>query len=103
MLCLTHRSSAMHDCAGLGIKDVTSMDCVICGKSIKYEKGVGEDEVWNHHFATECTKQPEKKLAKTVCPVAGCLTYLGPSNTYKCGKCSKTVCLSHRNKLDAGA
>lgn len=97
MLCLAHRSSAMHECAGLGIKDVTSMDCIICGKSIKYEKGVGEDEVWNHHFATECTKQPEKKVAKALCPAPGCRNVLGPSNTYKCEKCGKTVCLSHRN------
>ena len=89
----------MHECAGLGIKDVTSMDCVICGKSIKYEKGVGEDEVWNHHFATECTKQPGVKAAKISCPVVGCRAFLGPSNSYKCGKCGKTVCLSHRNPL----
>ena len=100
MLCLIHRSTALHDCATLGIKDATSIDCVVCGKSIVYDKAMGVDEVWEHHFATECTKKPEKKVEKEVCPVQSCRNILGPSNTYKCSKCRTTLCLSHRNPSD---
>ena len=36
-LCLTHRSFAMHGCSSgaMGGKDVTSLDCPICGQSGK--------------------------------------------------------------------
>ena len=101
MLCLEHRSPTLHDCAGLNITDATSMDCVVCGRSIVYDKNKSPDEVWEKHFATECTKVAAvKDKGKEKCPVQLCRNMLGPSNSYKCGKCLKTVCLTHRNPDD---
>ena len=97
MLCLEHRSPALHECAGLNITDATSMDCVICGKSIVHDKNRDVNEVWENHFATECTKVIAQDKKKVVCPVKSCRNILGPSNTFKCHKCSQIVCLSHRN------
>ena len=100
MLCLEHRSPTLHDCAGLNITDATSMNCVICGKSIVYDKSRDVNEVWEKHFATECTKVAAKEKEKKVCPVSACRNILGPSNTFRCPKCQKVVCLSHRNPDD---
>lgn len=95
MLCLSHRSYVSHDCGGDKTKDYTSMDCPICNKSVRFNKGQDPNEAWNDHYLHACTQQAH---AKTVvrCFKPGCHTVLGPSNTYTCGKCHQKVCLSHR-------
>ena len=41
--CLAHRSGLAHNCAGAERKDVTSIDCPICGKSIRMTRSENPD------------------------------------------------------------
>ena len=37
-LCLAHRSYVAHECVGSLAKDMTSLDCPICGRSVKFTR-----------------------------------------------------------------
>jgi predicted nucleic acid binding AN1-type Zn finger protein len=96
-LCLIHRSYVAHDCSGGDSKDMTSLDCPICGRAVKFDKAQDPNLVWNEHYSHHCTQQPgphDKKVVRCFRPQ--CNTVLGPSNTFTCGKCHQRVCLAHR-------
>jgi hypothetical protein len=100
-LCLAHRSYTAHDCDGANAKDMTSIDCPICGKSVKFAKSQLVDDVWNEHYLNECTKKPvATKAAPKKCANASCPVLLNLSNTFTCKKCNKEVCLTHRASED---
>lgn len=94
--CLAHRSGLAHNCAGSERKDVTSIDCPICGKSIRMAKSDNPDHAWETHFATECSQVAAKPAQTRICKAPGCKTVLGPSNTFVCSSCGLAVCLPHR-------
>eukprot|EP01041_Mallomonas_annulata_P011418 gene11418-23888_t len=101
ILCLEHRSYASHNCSATGAKDMTSVDCPVCGKGIKLSKADNPDLIWETHFQHECSQQPSStKSQASKCPALGCRTTLGPSNTFRCPKCHKQVCLQHRTPED---
>lgn len=96
-LCLSHRSYVSHNCNGDKMKDMTSIDCPICGKSVKFDKTQDVNTVWNEHYLTMCTQTaPATHKIITKCFKPGCNKTLGPSNTFECPKCHQKVCLSHR-------
>lgn len=96
-LCLLHRSYAAHECHGAKAKDMTSIDCPVCGKGVKFDKAQDPNIVWDHHYLHECTqKAPVQQKVVVRCFKPGCNTVLGPSNKFTCNKCHMNVCLSHR-------
>ena len=99
-LCLMHRSYVSHNCIGATAKDMTSIDCPICGKSVKFDKSQDVNVIWDDHYINHCTQQPHKKAGVDIpparCFAQGCRTVLGPSNTFTCSKCHQMVCLAHR-------
>lgn len=95
-LCLLHRSYTAHSCEGCNSKDMTSIDCPICMKSVKFSQSQSADAVWQDHYMNSCSREfSAAKVAKT-CSKSSCTTILGLSNSFKCPKCGKEVCLSHR-------
>lgn len=94
--CLSHRSYDSHGCDGGLKKDMTSLDCPICGKSVKFDKAKDPNEVWEDHYSFFCAKQSTTASHIIHCARHGCSSHLGPSNTFQCPKCQKKVCLSHR-------
>lgn len=94
--CLEHRSYQAHSCTASASKDMTSIDCPVCGKSVRFDKGQDVDQIWTEHFHTVCSQQPAPKKVVERCARAGCVNHLGPSNTFTCTKCRQKVCLSHR-------
>ena len=99
-LCLEHRSYEAHDCLGRLAKDMTSIDCPVCGKGIKFSKLDDPNVFWDTHYATECSQKGRsaldsvQKVAK--CAAKECHNKLGPSNTFGCTKCHKSYCSTHR-------
>lgn len=94
-LCLMHRSYLTHACTGALKKDVTSIECPVCAKSVKFDKSQDVNVVWDEHYTYYCTQQPSNVKPK-LCSKATCQATLGPSNSFCCPKCNKFVCLSHR-------
>jgi predicted nucleic acid binding AN1-type Zn finger protein len=95
--CLAHRSYDAHNCEGALKRDMTSLDCPICGKSFKFDKSKDPNEIWEEHYNFYCTKTESKSSSSSSsCARKGCISKLGPSNTFQCPKCLKKVCLSHR-------
>ena len=95
-LCLLHRSYAAHSCEGSDSKDMTSIDCPVCGKSVKFSQAQCVDDVWEKHYFNDCSKiSPPLKAAK-ICHKETCSTILGLSNSFRCTKCGEDVCLMHR-------
>jgi len=96
-LCLEHRHYSAHSCSGggLGTKDMTSIDCPMCGLSVKFPKSRDADSVWTEHYLSNCTQKLKKNTTVT-CYENSCQRLLGPSNDYICAKCKQHVCLSHR-------
>ena len=93
IVCLAHKTYAAHSCvAGLS-KDMTSLDCPVCGVAIKFSKAEDADAVWQRHYTAKGCK-PKSVVAPKKCPC--CISILGPSNTWNCPKCSLDVCLTHR-------
>ena len=80
------------------MKDMTSIDCPICGKGVKFDKSQDANVVWDHHYLHDCSQQATSHHEKTVvrCFKPGCNTVLGPSNKFTCAKCHMNVCLAHR-------
>eukprot|EP00428_Durinskia_dybowskii_P073753 CAMPEP_0170396444 /NCGR_PEP_ID=MMETSP0117_2-20130122/22328_1 /TAXON_ID=400756 /ORGANISM="Durinskia baltica, Strain CSIRO CS-38" /LENGTH=343 /DNA_ID=CAMNT_0010652847 /DNA_START=225 /DNA_END=1256 /DNA_ORIENTATION=- len=95
-LCLMHRSYVTHDCVAGQAKDMTSMDCPICSKSVRFDKSQDVNLVWEEHYLNSCTQQPAQQKEIVRCFKPECRTVLGPSNTYTCNKCHQRVCLAHR-------
>lgn len=98
ILCLVHRTYSAHRCVGSGHKDMTSIECPICSKSVKFTMAEDADTVWNDHYMKDCAgegKTAEKRLLK--CFKVGCQQNLGPSNHITCAKCKQVVCLQHRD------
>mmetsp|Transcript_9537 Transcript_9537/g.14348 ORF Transcript_9537/g.14348 Transcript_9537/m.14348 type:complete len:296 (+) Transcript_9537:282-1169(+) len=96
-LCHSHRSPLAHGCTSAGAIDVTSMDCPICGKTIKMNKSDDPNEIWDQHFTTICSQQPKKEPTQVLrCASPSCSTALGPSNTITCTMCHRKVCITHR-------
>eukprot|EP01040_Poterioochromonas_malhamensis_P018535 gene18535-21672_t len=93
--CLDHRSYACHGCDGALSKDVTSTDCPMCGKSIKFTKAQDPNVIWEEHYLNGCTQTAQRKQTKK-CGKSGCSTTLGPTNTFTCSKCRQEVCIAHR-------
>ncbi len=93
--CLDHRSYACHGCDGALSKDVTSTDCPMCGKSIKFTKAQDPNVIWEEHYLNGCTQTAQRKQTKK-CGKSGCTTTLGPTNTFTCSKCRQEVCIAHR-------
>lgn len=93
--CLAHRSYATHKCKS---KSVTSMECPICIKTVKFIEAQDPNEVWEAHYLNECTqKAPDKsQQVALTCGKVGCAAKLGFSNSFECPKCSVNVCLNHR-------
>jgi predicted nucleic acid binding AN1-type Zn finger protein len=94
-LCLEHRQYSAHDCNGADLKNMTSMDCPLCGASVKFTMADNPDMIWEKHYLTSCTQQ-QKTMIVHKCNEKSCQINLGPSNTFVCGKCKQNVCLSHR-------
>jgi predicted nucleic acid binding AN1-type Zn finger protein len=98
-LCTNHRTYAAHNCEGNKMKDMTSIDCPLCGKSVKFAKADDVDALWNQHYKLNCNQSfPVKN--KQSCYEASCQRQLGPSNSFTCTKCKQQVCLSHRSPED---
>ena len=95
-LCLLHRSYTSHSCEGCNSKDMTSIDCPICMKSVKFSQSQSADIVWQDHYMNSCSREFSEAKAARVCSKSTCTTILGLSNSFKCPKCGKEVCLSHR-------
>jgi predicted nucleic acid binding AN1-type Zn finger protein len=96
-LCLAHRTFTNHQCAGERSRDMTSMDCPVCGKSVKFDKSQDPNIVWDVHNATECSQIPKAAGHEVKrCFSPNCHKVLGPSNTFSCRKCHQNVCLTHR-------
>lgn len=95
-LCAEHRKYEAHNCTGNAIKNMTSIDCPVCGKSIKFDESQDINVLWEYHFANVCVQKPPPVVQKLKCAKKSCSTTLGPSNTFKCPKCLKSVCMSHR-------
>ena len=103
--CLAHKSALAHECpVGLAYQDMTSLDCPICNKPVKFSKAEDPDAVWRNHYAEACSQKPAPSLAApqapAKCKAPGCRNILGPSNTFKCPRCQVNVCLSHRRVED---
>ena len=96
-LCLLHRSYTAHSCEGSNSKDMTSIDCPICGKSVKFSQSQSVDAIWDNHYNNSCSRQLSKNEAAKTCHKTSCSTVLGLSNSFTCLKCQKVVCLTHRN------
>lgn len=94
--CLIHRTYAAHYCIGASMKDMTSMDCPICLKSIKFPKSDSADAVWNDHFLNSCSQEASTSKQIEKCYKRSCSMRLGPSNTIVCKSCRQKVCMSHR-------
>lgn len=98
--CLDHRTYAAHGCKGNDNKDVTSIDCPICHKSIKFFKSEVADVAWDKHFRTDCTQTAAgpstAPKAPTRCGMTSCRVVLTTSNKFQCPKCRVEVCLAHR-------
>ena len=103
-LCLQHKNYENHECAGLKGKSMTSIDCPICSKSVKFTENQNADEIWAQHYSADCTKKPapEKSKQSVKCAIPLCSTTLGISNSYECPKCKIKVCLPHRMPEDHG-
>ena len=97
-VCLAHKSYIAHGCDGQNSKDITSIACPVCSKTVKFNRSQQVDQVWEEHYLKECTQKAPTASQKAVktCAKSGCPTILGPSNYYKCPKCSLVVCLVHR-------
>lgn len=95
-LCLLHRSYTSHSCEGCNSKDMTSIDCPICMKSVKFSQSQSADVVWQDHYMNSCSREFSEAKAAKICAKSTCTTILGLSNSFKCPKCGKEVCLSHR-------
>ena len=74
--CLAHRTYASHGCDGDAAKDIHSIECPICLKSVVFKKNQNVDEIWNQHYANDCTKELSKakpnqncKNCKVVLPI----------------------------------
>ena len=94
--CLAHRTYEAHDCEGRAAKDIHSVACPICNKSVVFNKLENVDEVWEKHYLNDCTKEAAPK-AKTKIICSHCkITKLGPSNKFTCTKCNKLLCLKCR-------
>ncbi len=98
-LCLNHRTYGAHSCHGNQTKDMTSIDCPLCGKSVKFAKSDDIDSIWNEHYKTVCTQSMRPKSV-TKCHEESCQIILGPSNNFTCNKCKQQVCLTHRRAED---
>jgi predicted nucleic acid binding AN1-type Zn finger protein len=101
--CLAHRSYEVHGCDGALKKDITSISCPICNKTVKFDKSKDPNSVWEEHYSTYCSQQTSNEKSQSSsskCTAKACFTTLGPSNTYQCPKCHKKVCLSHRMSED---
>lgn len=92
--------SESYHTSGCTRRDMTSFDCPVCGKSVKHGKDEDVNEVWGVHFSTECQQvapvAPSSASQVDKCYYEKCKKPLGPSNRFKCPKCHKEVCLSHR-------
>jgi predicted nucleic acid binding AN1-type Zn finger protein len=100
--CLSHRTYAAHDCIGASSKDMTSIECPVCLKTVKFAKSDNVDAVWNDHFVSSCSGEPAKKKEIRKCYHQSCNIHLGPSNTFECRSCRQQVCMSHRRPEDHG-
>lgn len=87
--------------------DIISVECPLCKKSIKYNKNESSDPaeqnrlvsgIWEIHYQTDCRQEAplNNHSARPFCGATKCRTALGPSNTFKCPKCSLSICLAHR-------
>lgn len=96
--CLDHRSYMSHNCLGQHLCDITSIECPLCATTIKFNKTVDPNIAWEEHFLI-CKQIPVKKIMDgKFC--SSCKIKLGLSNHFTCKKCSKLLCLLHRNSED---
>lgn len=116
LYCQSHFHYSAHKCSPHYLRsnskgvDISSMECPLCLKSIKYDKNrIGTDNnciedhislIWESHYETECLHQNPKQSVKASCGKPGCRNILGPSNTFNCPKCRVVVCMSHRMPED---
>lgn len=98
--CLAHRTYQAHSCVGASSKDMTSIECPICLKTVKYAMSDNVDAVWNDHYLNGCSGEPTKMKTIKVCSKPSCNVRLGPSNTFECKSCRQQVCMSHRRPDD---
>lgn len=97
-LCLQHRSYLNHQCSGVGSKNITSIACPICEKTIKFNKTENIDMLWENHYLNECTKKAAKPIDPKTCPM--CNIKMGLTNLFHCKLCNTDLCLSHRSPDD---
>mmetsp|Transcript_2243 Transcript_2243/g.3043 ORF Transcript_2243/g.3043 Transcript_2243/m.3043 type:complete len:307 (+) Transcript_2243:31-951(+) len=114
--CQNHFHYSAHTCSPHYLRsnskgvDISSMECPLCLKSIKYDKNlIGTTDnsienqislIWQSHYETDCLHQIPKQNVKASCGKLGCKNILGPSNTFNCPKCRVVVCMSHRMPED---
>ncbi len=77
---------------------MTSLDCPVCGKSVKFTKAQDPNLIWEDHYLKSCSQILPNRHSdpKLRCDKVGCKIILGPSNTIVCRKCSKQFCIAHR-------
>ncbi len=81
-LCVEHRLYSAHGCRGGLAKDITSIDCPVCGSAVKFDRSQDVNSAWEIHYAVECTQVAAKKKIVKTCAKNGCRTVLGLSNSY---------------------
>jgi len=93
--CLAHRSYDGHGCDGALSRDITTVECPLCKKSVKFDKTQDPNLIWEKHYLNGCSHEAPQ-ITKQQCGHAACRNVLGPSNTFSCTKCFMKVCISHR-------
>jgi predicted nucleic acid binding AN1-type Zn finger protein len=93
--CLAHRSFDGHGCDGALSRDMTTVECPLCKKSVKFDKTQDPNLIWEEHYLHGCPHEAPQNI-KQHCGKASCRNVLGPSNTFSCTKCHMKVCISHR-------
>jgi hypothetical protein len=98
LLCSEHHNPNKHNCTNIDVLDITSVECPICSKTVKFNKLQDSNEAWDMHYVNDCSKTQE--VVKQVKKCVTCYVKLGVSNTFTCPKCKKQTCLSHRDTFE---
>lgn len=92
--CLIHRTPESHECPvwNKRQREPTTIRCSTCANVVRVDSSKESHRALEEHVREGCStaKVPER------CQATGCQTHLKPSNSVRCNKCHKKVCLRHR-------